>query len=768
MIKTLQNTLKQDKERFTVPKSVQDIIPIRRIWPDGVFQFGSKYSKTLRFSDINYAIASKEDKTAMFLSYSELLNALDTGSTTKITINNKRLDRRNFEQEILIPPKGDDLDGGRKEYNAMLLDKVTDSSNSVVQERYITLSVHKKNVEEARAFFDRTVHDASSRLNHMDSHCEEMDAADRLHILHDFYRVGEESEFRFDLRENMKNGRSFKDAICPDSMEFKKDHFIMGGKYGRVLFLKEYASYIKDSMINELTSLNRSLMLSIDIIPVPTDEAVREMQNRLLGVETNVTNWQRRQNANNNFSAVVPYDLEQQRKETREMLDDLTTRDQRMMFAVVTLVHLADSKEELDSDMLQSSARTAREAAVQTARYQQAAKAAQATAQKASQAAGRALRAILSAARSLAAAMMAGGSTVLSMVLVICLIGLLIASPFGIFFSGEDSGTGYTMPEAVTMLNTEFTDRIEQIKAENSYDELDMDNAGSAAMVANWRDVLAVYAVRTTTDASSPDEVATLTEEKLDILRQIFWEMNEISYWLETVPGGEDEEDTVILHIRVAVKDHLQMAEAYHFTTEQKKLLEELMQPEYEELFMRLTGSYQDIALSDKEVAEIMENLPADLSENRKQVVLTAYQLLGKVHYFWGGKSLIIGWDSRWGMPMKVTAEGSSTTGTVRPFGLDCSGMVDWVFYNQSGGQYVIGHGGGATAQHSYCTPIAWSDAQPGDLVFYPGDSHVGIVCGFDSGGNIMIIHCASGANNVVVTGKIGFTSIGRPEYFAD
>ena len=319
MIKTLQNTLKQDKEIFTVPRSVQDIIPIRRIWPDGVFQFGSKYSKTLRFSDINYAIASKEDKTAMFLSYSELLNALDTGSTTKITINNKRLDRRNFEQEILIPPKGDDLDGGRKEYNAMLLDKVTDSSNSVVQERYITLSVHKKNVEEARAFFDRTVHDASSRLNHMDSHCEEMDAADRLHILHDFYRVGEESEFRFDLRENMKNGHSFKDAICPDSMEFKKDHFIMGGKYGRVLFLKEYASYIKDSMINELTSLNRSLMLSIDIIPVPTDEAVREMQNRLLGVETNVTNWQRRQNANNNFSAVVPYVLEQQRKETREI-----------------------------------------------------------------------------------------------------------------------------------------------------------------------------------------------------------------------------------------------------------------------------------------------------------------------------------------------------------------------------------------------------------------------------------------------------------------
>ena len=417
--------------------------------------------------------------------------------------------------------------------------------------------------------------------------------------------------------------------------------------------------------------------------------------------------------------------------------------------------------------MLQSSAHAAREAVVQTTRYQQAAKAAQATAQKASQAAGRALRAILSAARSLAAAMMAGGSTVLSMVLVICLIGLLIASPFGIFFSGEDSGTGYTMPEAVTMLNTEFTDRIEQIKAENPHDELDMDNAGSAAMISNWRDVLAVYAVRTTTDNASPDEVATLTEEKMEILREIFWDMNTITYWTEIVPGGKDEADTVILHITVTIKTHLQMADEHQFNTEQRRLLEELMQPKYQELFMVLTGSYQDIELSPDEVAKIMENLPADLSEARREVVLTAYQLLGRVHYFWGGKSLVIGWDSRWGMPMEVTAEGSSTTGTVRPFGLDCSGMVDWVFYNQSGGQYVIGHGGGATAQHSYCTPIAWSDAQPGDLVFYPGDSHVGIVCGFDSGGNIMIIHCASGANNVVVTSKEGFTAVSRPFYYS-
>lgn len=196
----------------------------------------------------------------------------------------------------------------------MLLEKVTGASNSVIQERYITVSVHKKNIEEARSFFSRITNDITTHLNHLNSYVEELPAAERLRVFHDFYRVGEETAFRFDLKETAKKGHSFKDYICPDSFEFKKDHFIMGDKFGRVLFLKEYASYIKDSMITELTDLGKNLMLSIDVIPVPTDEAVKEMQNKLLGVETNVTNWQRRQNQNNNYSAVVPYDMERSEK----------------------------------------------------------------------------------------------------------------------------------------------------------------------------------------------------------------------------------------------------------------------------------------------------------------------------------------------------------------------------------------------------------------------------------------------------------------------
>ena len=350
MIKTLTNLFKQDKEKFVVPKGVQDVIPVAAIFDDGIFKVGKdKYSKTYRFTDINYAVASREDKEAMFLEYSELLNSLDSGATTKITINNRRLNRLDFEQTILIPTTGDNLDEYREEYNKMLLDKAT-GANSIVQDKYITISINKKSVEDARTYFARVGADLIAHFGRLGSKCVELETDERLRIFHDFYCVGEENSFHFDIKETRKKGHDFKDYICPDTMEFEKDYFKMGNRYGRVLFLREYASYIKDSMVAELTDMNRNLMMSIDIVPVPTDEAVKEAENRLLGVETNITNWQRRQNANNSFSATVPYDMEQQKKEMKELLDDLTTRDQRMMFAVITMVITAESKEQLEND----------------------------------------------------------------------------------------------------------------------------------------------------------------------------------------------------------------------------------------------------------------------------------------------------------------------------------------------------------------------------------------------------------------------------------
>ena len=359
MMKTLAQIFKRDKEKFKVPRSAQQIIPIKALWLDGIFLVGkNKYSKCYKFLDINYAVASSEDKEAMFIDYSELLNSLDTGAMAKITINNRRINKIDFKKQILLDLKNDDFDEYRKEYNQMLINK-TKEANEIVQEKVITLSVYKKSVEEARNYFNRVGADLISKFSSLGSKCVELNAEERLRILHDFYRTGEETSFRFDITSDLRKGHNFRDFICPDSFEFKDDYFKMGNRYGRVLFLKEYASFIKDTMITELTELNRNLMLSIDVIPIPMDEAVKEAENRRLGIETNITNWQRKQNANNNFSAIIPYDMEQQRAESKEFLDDLTTRDQRMFISITTMVITADTKEDLDinTDNLEQIAR---------------------------------------------------------------------------------------------------------------------------------------------------------------------------------------------------------------------------------------------------------------------------------------------------------------------------------------------------------------------------------------------------------------------------
>lgn len=419
----------------------------------------------------------------------------------------------------------------------------------------------------------------------------------------------------------------------------------------------------------------------------------------------------------------------------------------------------------------QNTVKTAKKIA-QTARN--AARAAAVSAKAATKAMLATIKTISAALKSLIALIAAGGWAAVVIILLICLVGLMSGSVFGVFFSNEDTGKNTpVMTEAVSQLNGEFAAKIDQIENENPHDTLDLSNNGSSTMVRNWRDILAVYAVKTVADPSSGIEVATLDDTKIGILRNIFWDMNKIDYWLETIEhtDGKMTSTETVLHIHVISKSYSGMIAQYNFNQQEAGMLNELMQDKYKQLFSSLIGSYEDITLSPQEIAAITKNLPADLDEQRKKVVLAAYSLIGKVNYFWGGKSTVIGWDSQWGTPAKVTDQGSSTTGTVRPFGLDCSGYVAWVFINAAGNTdaaKIIGTG--TLSQYAACTSVNWDSAQPGDLAFYSDLSHVGIVVGKENG-NLLIANCNAGQNNVGITGVFGSNSssyyiIGRPKLF--
>lgn len=370
-------------------------------------------------------------------------------------------------------------------------------------------------------------------------------------------------------------------------------------------------------------------------------------------------------------------------------------------------------------------------------------------------------RGIASAASSIVAA--GGGAVVLVLLLMVILVAAIVASPFGILFSNESREAGVVpLSAAVAQVNYEFNERLETLQTADDYDSISV-----TGQPADWIEVLAVFAVKVagSNDADAAD-VATMDADRIARLKAVFWDMTAIKTEVETInhPGsGDDGWTERNLYITITAKTAEEMKTEYHFNRNQIAALDELL--EQRGLLLELL---EDVYSVSGDTAALIRSLPEDLSPEREAVVRTACSLVGKVNYFWGGKSLVIGWDARWGELRQVTAAGSSTTGTYRPYGLDCSGFVDWVFYNQSGGSYVIGHGGGATMQHSYCVDISWADAQPGDLVFYPDNSHVGIVGGRDANGELLIIHCASGYNNVVVTGLEGFTSISRPRYYAE
>lgn len=358
-----------------------------------------------------------------------------------------------------------------------------------------------------------------------------------------------------------------------------------------------------------------------------------------------------------------------------------------------------------------------------------------------------------------------GGIGLVAILAVIVILGVLLASPLGIFFSNESSPNSVPLSSAVSQINMELNTRLISLQS-GDYTQIIVEGSPPS-----WTDVIAVFASYTA-GAQNGVDVAQLIPDRVSRLRAVFWQMCYITSSTDTVtiPDSDpydnidDSRTETTLTITITGKTADEMRTVYGFTPFQNETLDILLSDT-----AMLDDLLGNVNISQQEAQELLRSLPSDLSPERRAVVQHALSLVGKVNYFWGGKSLVLGWDSRWGQLREVTSAGSSSTGTYRPFGLDCSGFVDWVFYNASGGEYILGHGGGAAAQHRYCRQISWGEAKPGDLVFYPDDSHVGIVGLRDVTGNLLIIHCASGSsNNVVITDSSGFMTVGRPLYYGE
>lgn len=352
-----------------------------------------------------------------------------------------------------------------------------------------------------------------------------------------------------------------------------------------------------------------------------------------------------------------------------------------------------------------------------------------------------------------------GGGILLVLLVFVAIIGAIASSPFGIFFSGGGGTGGNSVPtvsvsEAVSTVNMEYNAKLSELQS-GGYDRITL-----TGQAADWPDVLAVFASRYAAAEDGVD-VATLDADRVSKLTSTFWDMTEIKTEVETIHHSSEDGDgwtERILHITITAKTAENMKTAYSFTDYQISALDELLTDPV--ALASLAGSLE---IANADVQTVVNTLPMDLSPDRRKAVETALQLVGKVNYFWGGKSYVIGWDSRWGQLTKVTSAGSPSTGTYRPYGLDCTGFIDWALRNTglpSDGHWYVG---------TNLTEVSQANALPGDMALYPDASHIGMVVGRDRTGRLLICHCSSGRNNVVVTefAASGFTVLGRPGIYA-
>lgn len=418
--------------------------------------------------------------------------------------------------------------------------------------------------------------------------------------------------------------------------------------------------------------------------------------------------------------------------------------------SVKTAKRAAKTQKEITKKAAKQAAKQAKQAAQKAAQVAKAtAKAAVKITVKVAQMVAAATKAVISALAAL------GGWAVLLVALIIVIVvAAIAASPFGIFISDEAADNdSIPISSIVAECNMELSNKLDDIENAATADRSEI-----IGEQANWDLVLAVFATKVAgVEDDTVEDVVVITEDKKQKLKDVFWDMHEITSRTETVTNGDTSEKIVYITITTKTKDD--MISKYNFTRKQQEALNTLL--EQDEVLISAT---QSLAISDATAQDILKNLPDSLSAERKKVIKAACSLVGKVNYFWGGKSSAIGWDSEWGKLKTVSSEGSKTTGTKRPFGLDCSGFVTWSFINSGFSANSIGHG--TQGQIAKCSRISWSNAQAGDLAFYGDLSHVGIIAGKDASGNILVIHCSSSNNNVVITTNGGFSFAARPSCY--
>ena len=351
---------KKKKQKQVAPKTVQQAIPYVAVYPDnGIIEVKQGlFSRSYLLQDINYSVAKEADQIEIFTKYGRLLNSIDSSYNIQVTINNKNIDKSDFQSNVLLKLTGDHFDIYREEYNKMLLDKMNEGKNNVIKEIYFTVSLEADSYDTAAGIFARLDTEIPNNFKAIgNSLAFPISTYDRLKILHNIYNINHEEDFDLKTKANIdgtevtnfswdllkQQGITTKDVIAPASLEFKFDHFIISGDtYGRALFISDLPNYLTDNFLFELNSTNCNMLTSINIKPITKDRAIRQVSNYIINTKSAIQDRQRKAGRSGyDPSLNVPAYMLEQQADAEELLQNLRVKDQSMFMTTFVITHFA-------------------------------------------------------------------------------------------------------------------------------------------------------------------------------------------------------------------------------------------------------------------------------------------------------------------------------------------------------------------------------------------------------------------------------------------
>ena len=341
------DSARRTRGNYKVPRSVQQCIPVEQIYVDGIWKSGDVYSQMWSVSDINYDMMSDKSKEDIQKLYGAVYAGIPSDCWAKFCIISQTMDRQALEQNVLLPFCGQSVEQYRIEYNRLIENRI-EAAGSVIQNKYLVVSTNKKSVKEARERLRQIQGHLISALSNLGCTVRQTSNNERLQILHNFFRAGQENQFIFDWDSCTRLGQDFKDYICPDSMIFKRDYIQFNDSYAKVLSVSHYPQKLDDRLISTLLQQVPYAALAIDIVPVKAEDAHREIENARMKVDADKVRFNRKSVDNLDFTATVPYRVQEQTGVVEKYQDDLSNRDQQMFLTLLTIAFFAKTKEELN------------------------------------------------------------------------------------------------------------------------------------------------------------------------------------------------------------------------------------------------------------------------------------------------------------------------------------------------------------------------------------------------------------------------------------